>query len=140
MHELNDHEWELLCDGCAKCCLEKLQDINTGEIKYTSVPCEYLDLNSCKCKDYKLRTKIKTGCVELKSDKFKFLKFLPSTCSYKLIYQGKSLPSWHHLISGDRQTVHKTFNSIKNFELNERKKKIKYRYRSKFLKKVMEKS
>ena len=106
LEQMNAEEWELLCDGCAKCCLVKLQDSDNDEIFYTNVSCELLDINSCRCGDYEGRHSIVDDCIKLDKENIHALSWLPASCSYRLIAVGKPLPEWHHLITGSRQTLH----------------------------------
>ena len=106
LEQMNAEEWELLCDGCAKCCLVKLQDSDNDEIFYTNVSCELLDINSCRCGDYKGRHNIVNDCIKLDKENIDALSWLPTSCSYRLVAAGKPLPEWHHLITGSRQTLH----------------------------------
>ena len=110
--ELDSLEWEALCDGCAKCCLHKLEDADTGEIFYTRVRCRYLDESTCRCTDYDNRSKLVPNCIHLDRDDLAALTWLPSTCAYRLRSQGAPLPSWHYLESGSRETVHREGVSI----------------------------
>lgn len=104
--ELDNEEWEALCDGCAKCCLIKLEDIDTGEVHYTDVVCRHLDTNACRCGCYATRTRVVPDCVELRPDNLEELAWMPATCAYRLVYEGKPLPKWHPLESGDPRSVH----------------------------------
>ena len=106
LEQMNAEEWELLCDGCAKCCLVKLQDSDNDEIFYTNVSCELLDINSCRCGDYEGRHNVVDDCIKLVKENIHALSWLPSSCSYRLIAAGKPLPEWHHLITGSRHTLH----------------------------------
>ena len=117
--ELNPQEWESLCDGCGKCCLLKLEDEDTGDIAYTRLHCTLLDAGTCRCTDYENRKAKVPDCVILTPKSVSELKWMPRTCSYRLIHEGKPLPDWHHLISGDRDTVHKTGNSIRGKTVSE---------------------
>ena len=103
---MNAEEWELLCDGCAKCCLVKLQDSDNDEIFYTNVSCELLDINSCRCGDYEGRHNVVDDCIKLDKENIHALSWLPASCSYRLVAAGKPLPEWHRLITGSRQTMH----------------------------------
>jgi len=117
--EMSQKEWESLCDGCGKCCLIKLEDADTKELFYTDVACHLLDAITCQCKDYPHRRKLVDDCLQLKVDDVEDFKWLPKTCSYRLLHEGKSLPKWHYLISGDRNTVHEKKMSVKNRVVNE---------------------
>ena len=119
LQEMTASEWELLCDGCAKCCLVKLEDEDTGEIYHTDVACKLLNLDSCRCTDYASRQSLVDDCLKLEREAIDSLDWLPDTCAYRLIAAGKSLPDWHHLITGDRQTVHRVGASVKHFALSE---------------------
>lgn len=125
LEELNSEEWELLCDGCAKCCLHKLEDEDDGEVYYTDVACRQLDLNNCRCKDYSQRLKKVPGCLNLSPNQPQelaaALAWLPSTCAYRLRANGEPLPSWHHLVSGQRSSVHKAGQSVKGWAISETK-------------------
>ncbi len=104
--EMTQAEWESLCDGCARCCLMKLEDEDTSEIWYTDVACALLDSKACRCGDYKNRSRIMSDCVTLTPDEIGRLNWLPPTCGYRLIDEGKDLYWWHPLVSGDPDTVH----------------------------------
>lgn len=114
LHEMTQQEWESLCDGCAKCCLVKLQDDETEEIAYTSVGCQYLDAGTCQCTQYGLRKELVSGCISLQPDMVDQFNWLPDTCAYRLASEGNDLPVWHHLVSGDRDTVHQSGNSVQD--------------------------
>ena len=114
LHEMSDKEWESLCDGCGKCCLIKLEDVETKELSYTDVACHLLDAKTCKCKNYARRKELVEDCLQLQSDDIEDFKWLPKTCAYRLLHEGKKLPDWHYLISGDRKAVHKQNMSVKN--------------------------
>ena len=111
--EMTRGEWESLCDGCAKCCLDKLQDDDTGEISYTEVACRLLDLGTCRCTDYANRKRFVPDCVVLTARTVTRLTWLPSTCAYRLISEGKDLEWWHPLVSGDPETVHRAGISVR---------------------------
>ena len=110
--ELSKDEWEALCDRCGKCCLLKLEDIDTGKIEITNISCKLLCTKTCSCKEYKSRKLIVDDCIELTYKNVLDLDWMPKTCAYLLIAQGKNLPSWHHLISGDHNAVHTSGNSV----------------------------
>ncbi|MCH8834554.1 MAG: YcgN family cysteine cluster protein [Proteobacteria bacterium] len=111
--EMTRGEWESLCDGCAKCCLDKLQDDDTGEISYTEVACRLLDLGTCRCTDYANRKRFVPDCVVLTPRTVARLTWLPSSCAYRLISEGRDLEWWHPLVSGDPETVHRAGVSVR---------------------------
>jgi hypothetical protein len=111
--ELNDTQWEALCDGCAKCCLHKLEDEDSGEVFYTKVRCRYLDEQTCRCSDYAHRSVLVPHCIQLRAEDVHALDWLPSTCAYRLRANGRPLPQWHPLVSGDADTVHRAGVSIR---------------------------
>lgn len=116
--EMDQQEWESLCDGCAKCCLHKLEDEDSGEVFYTKVVCRYMD-EQCRCTEYQQRNVLVPNCVWLKPEDVAEFHWLPQTCAYRLVAQGKPLPDWHHLVSGDANTVHEAGVSIKGRALSE---------------------
>jgi uncharacterized cysteine cluster protein YcgN (CxxCxxCC family) len=116
--EMDQQEWESLCDGCAKCCLHKLEDEDSGEVFYTKVVCRYMD-EQCRCTEYQQRNVLVPNCVWLKPEDVAEFHWLPQTCAYRLVAQGKPLPDWHHLVSGDANMVHEAGISIKGRALSE---------------------
>ncbi|HYF53184.1 MAG TPA: YcgN family cysteine cluster protein [Salinarimonas sp.] len=104
---MTDAEWESLCDGCGRCCLVKLEDEDTGEFLYTDVGCELLDPGGCRCADYPNRQARVPDCVRLTPAAVTELPWLPSTCAYRLVGQGRDLPAWHPLVTGDPESVHR---------------------------------
>lgn len=120
LQDMSLEEWDSLCDGCAKCCLHKLEDEDTGDLAYTSVACSQLDIQSCLCRNYAERTFLISDCVELTRDNLGHLKWLPPTCAYRLLYEGKPLYPWHPLISGDSESVHKAGVSVRGRAVEER--------------------
>jgi uncharacterized cysteine cluster protein YcgN (CxxCxxCC family) len=113
LDEMSAREWESLCDGCGRCCLNKLEDEDTGETHFTNVGCRLLDGETCRCKDYKNRQTHVSDCVRLTPRGVKRIVWLPPTCAYKLLAEGKDLYWWHHLVSGDRETVHQAGISVR---------------------------
>ncbi len=105
-------QWEGLCDGCAKCCLEKFEDEDTGRIVYTNVACRLLDLQSCRCSDYLDRARQVPDCIALAPGVLEDPRWLPETCAYRLVAEGKPLPDWHPLVSGDPETVRAQGHSV----------------------------
>jgi uncharacterized cysteine cluster protein YcgN (CxxCxxCC family) len=104
--EMTTAEWESLCDGCALCCLHKLEDEDTGEIFFTDIACKLLDTSTCRCTDYRARAKKVKSCLVLKPDEPDVFAWLPGTCAYRLLADGKELPEWHPLLTGDPNSVH----------------------------------
>ena len=104
--EMSRNEWESLCDGCGRCCLNKLEDWDTGEIFWTEVACRLLDGETCRCTDYPNRTRRVTDCLALTPESVPGLGWLPPTCGYRLVEEGRDLYWWHPLLSGDPETVH----------------------------------
>lgn len=117
---MSESEWESLCDGCGLCCLHKLEDYDTGEVSYTNVACRLLDIRSCRCEKYKIRKKLVPDCVVLKPKQVKTFKWLPRTCAYRLISEGKDLYAWHHLVSGSKDTVHEVGISVMGKVISEK--------------------
>lgn len=113
MNEMLPGEWESICDGCAKCCLHKLEDEDTGDIFYTDVACELLDENSCQCSDYENRFIQVPDCFKLTPENLEHQTWLPSTCAYRLLFEGKSLPDWHPLLSGNSKSIHSSGMSVR---------------------------
>jgi hypothetical protein len=113
MSEMSPREWESLCDGCGRCCLNKLTDIDTNETVYTDVGCALLDGKTCRCTDYAHRQAKVSDCVKLTWRNVKRLGWLPPTCGYRLIAEGRELAWWHPLVSGDPDTVHKAGVSVR---------------------------
>jgi hypothetical protein len=117
---LNPREWEALCDGCGKCCLNKLEDEDTGEIAFTRVACRLLDGESCRCAQYEIRKQFVPECVVLTPKTIaKVAYWLPNTCAYKLLHEGKPLFDWHPLISGDPESVHAAGMSVRGWTVPE---------------------
>jgi uncharacterized protein len=106
LDEMTSQEWESLCDGCARCCLVKFEEEDTGEILYTDVGCTLLEAGACRCRDYSNRQAQVPDCVRLTPAAVRSLSWLPPTCAYRLLGEGRELPWWHPLVSGDPDTVH----------------------------------
>lgn len=119
LDQLTREEWEALCDGCARCCLQKLEDEESGEVYYTTVACHLLNLERCSCSDYPNRNTNVPNCVHLTPERAAAFHWLPSTCGYRLIHEGKSLPNWHPLESHSAESVHQAGISIRSFALLE---------------------
>jgi hypothetical protein len=113
LREMSREEWESLCDGCARCCLVKLEDEDTGKIHFTSAACKLLDGRQCRCTDYQNRTARVPDCVELTPENAGELNWLPKTCAYRLLAEGRDLAWWHPLVSGRAETVVEAGISVK---------------------------
>lgn len=132
--EMSDAEWEAVCDGCAKCCLNKFIDdededaegptdfIREGEtVHFTNIACQYLNSNKCECDCYELRTVLVPDCVKLTKDNLKDIFFMPTSCSYRRLQEGRGLPSWHPLLNGGKKSLmHKKQMSVRNKTISER--------------------
>jgi len=121
LEEMTPEEWESLCDGCGRCCLHKLRDSETEKLAYTSVACHLLDLKRCRCKDYANRSRRVPDCVTLTPATVREVDWLPPSCAYRRIAEGKGLAWWHPLVSGDPATVHSAGVSVRGRAVNERR-------------------
>jgi len=119
LSEMTRDEWESLCDGCGKCCLIRMEDADDGTIYNTDVACKLLDGEACRCKDYADRWANVPDCVQLTPTNVPNLAWIPQTCAYRLVSEGKDLPGWHHLISGSRQTIHDAGMSVSGMVVSE---------------------
>ena len=119
LHTLDRAEWELLCDGCGKCCLHKLEDDETGEVFPTNVACRLLNRRTSQCGDYPNRKQFVPDCVRLTPKSLGSLDWLPTTCAYRLVEAGEPLREWHHLVSGSRETVHEAGMSTRGWTVSE---------------------
>ncbi|MEX0297749.1 MAG: YcgN family cysteine cluster protein [Kordiimonas sp.] len=118
--EMNREEWESLCDGCGKCCLHKLEEEDTGEIHHTDVACRFLDHDTLRCGKYMTRQRYVGNCVVMSVELLDQLPWMPSTCAYRLLFEGKDLYDWHPLVSGDANSVHTSGASVKGKIIDER--------------------
>ena len=117
--EMTAEEWESLCDNCGKCCLHKLEDEDTGKIAFTSVACRLINLNTCRCNRYNERTKLVVECLDIRKLDVEKYNWLPSTCAYRLLNEGKELPSWHPLLTGSPASVKRAGVSISSYAIKE---------------------
>ena len=117
--QLDRGQWEALCDGCGKCCIHKLEDDETGEMFATNVACRLLDRRSARCSDYRHRHMFVPDCVRLTPAKLAEMDWLPVTCAYRLRAEGRLLPAWHYLNTGDREDVHRAGESVRGWTISE---------------------
>jgi uncharacterized cysteine cluster protein YcgN (CxxCxxCC family) len=117
--DMSPAEWEQLCDGCARCCVIKEQDEETDEVTYTNVACRYLDQESCLCTCYENRKRLVPDCVALSAAETEHFSWLPSTCAYRRLHEGKGLPDWHPLVTGDPQSTMKAGMSVRDRVVSE---------------------
>jgi hypothetical protein len=120
LDEMSSEEWESLCDGCARCCLIKLEDEDTGDLAFTRVACELLDIGACRCSDYPNRLEKMPDCVKLTPERAADLEWMPQTCAYRLVANGEDLAWWHPLVSGTQETVHQAGISVRDFAISEK--------------------
>ena len=119
IEKLDRAQWEALCDGCGKCCVHQLEDEETGEFFPTNVACRLRDRHSGQCSDYRHRHAFVPECIRLTPAKLVTMDWLPPSCAYVLRAEGKPLPEWHYLNSGDRETVHKVGASVRGWTISE---------------------
>lgn len=117
--QMTKTEWELLCDGCGKCCVHKLEDEVTGEFFGTNVCCRLLDTQSCRCKNYRDRKTWVPDCIKITPEVARNSAWLPATCAYRLLADGNELPDWHPLVTGDPDSTHKAGMSVRGKVLSE---------------------
>lgn len=113
--EMSPSEWESICDGCGRCCLLKLEDEDTGEIYLTRLACKQLDLGNCRCRDYPRRHELVSDCLSIDTEAVAKLSWLPATCGYRRLSEGRGLAWWHPLVSGDPNTVHAAGISVRGW-------------------------
>jgi uncharacterized cysteine cluster protein YcgN (CxxCxxCC family) len=119
LEEMDGTEWESLCDGCGRCCLNKLEDADSGEIAWTDVACRLLDGQTCRCSNYPDRQRHVPDCIPLDPEAVRSLAWLPPTCAYRLVGEGGELYWWHPLVSGDPDTVHQAGISVRGRTVSE---------------------
>lgn len=115
LSEMTATEWEQLCDGCGRCCLLKLEDEDSGEIYLTSLACKMLDLGKCRCREYPRRQELVDDCLTISPETVGRLSWLPASCGYRRIADGRGLAWWHPLVSGDPDTVHQAGISVRGW-------------------------
>ncbi len=119
LSRMTQAQWELLCDGCGHCCLVKLEDEDTDEVFTTNVACRMLDIETCQCHDYEHRVEHVTTCLVLGPDQQLLFRYLPETCAYRCLDEGRPLPTWHPLLSEDQNSVHHAGISVKAYAVSE---------------------
>ncbi|EKX56921.1 YcgN family cysteine cluster protein [Cereibacter sphaeroides] len=120
LDRMTPSEWEALCDGCGKCCLNKIEFEDTGEVAFTRIACRLLDGDSCRCSNYEIRRQFVPDCVQLSPATLpKIAYWMPRTCAYRLLHEGKPLPGWHYLLTGDRNSVHDAGASVQGWTVPE---------------------
>jgi uncharacterized cysteine cluster protein YcgN (CxxCxxCC family) len=119
LEQMTVREWESLCDGCGLCCLVRFEDEDTGEIIPTRVACRLFDSGACRCSDYANRSKHVPDCIKLTPYNIEDLQWMPLSCAYRRLYEGKPLPSWHPLITGDPESVHEAGVSVRGKTISE---------------------
>ena len=123
LEELSPGEWESLCDGCARCCLVKLEDEDTSEVHLTRLSCSMLNVGTCRCRDYPNRFAKMPDCINIDVEKVRTLTWLPETCGYRVVAEGRDLAWWHPLVSGSPETVHQAGISVRSLAMNEKRVK-----------------
>ncbi len=119
LEALDAEQWEALCDGCGRCCLLKIEDEDSGRLFYTDVVCEYLDSDRCRCTRYLDRCLLVPDCIKVTPEVARTQRWLPNTCAYRLVAEGKPLPDWHPLVSGDPASVHRADISVRDKVISE---------------------
>ncbi len=119
LEQMTVQEWESLCDGCGLCCLVRFEDEETGEVIPSRVSCKLFDTNLCRCTDYENRKKHVPDCIKLTPWNIEELEWMPKSCGYRRVWEGRGLADWHPLISGDPESVHRAGVSIRGQTINE---------------------
>lgn len=119
LEQMTVQEWESLCDGCGLCCLVRFEDEDTEEVVPTRVHCRLFDGDLCRCTDYANRKRHVPDCIKLTPGNIEALRWMPRSCAYRRLNEGKPLPAWHPLITGDPDSVHRAGVSIRHQTINE---------------------
>ena len=121
LDQMTDQQWESLCDGCGRCCLHKLRDEDTDEVSHTNVSCRLLDTTTCRYTSYERRQEKIPDCVTLTPQALPDIDWLPPSCAYRRVAEGRGLDWWHPLVSGSAETVHEAGVSVRDRAINERR-------------------
>ena len=119
LEQMTVREWESLCDGCGLCCLVRFEDEETGEVIPTRVHCRLFDSAACRCRDYANRKRHVPDCIKLTPHNIEALEWMPKSCAYRRLHEGRGLPAWHPLVTGDPESVHEAGVSIRNQTISE---------------------
>lgn len=120
LDELNEPEWEALCDGCGRCCLLKLEDEDTGEVAQLDIACRLLDIHSCRCANYAGRFTQVPDCTRLTRANLARFNWLPASCAYRRLAEGRRLASWHPLLAGNARRMHRHGISVRHLAVSEK--------------------
>ena len=129
LEDFSQAQWESLCDGCGRCCLNKIEDEDTGQIHLTRLACGLLNIGTCRCSDYANRQAKMPDCVQIDAEKVRTLTWLPATCAYRLVAEGRDLAWWHPLVSGSADTVHQAGISVRGLARSENGVKVEAYWR-----------
>ncbi len=129
LEQLSKDEWEALCDGCARCCMVKLEDEDTAQIYLTRLACSMLDVKTCRCSNYPERFSLMPDCIDITIEKVRDLKWLPATCAYRVVDEGRDLAWWHPLVSGTPETVVQAGISVRGLAKSEKRVKTENYHR-----------
>ena len=119
LEQMTAREWESLCDGCGLCCLVRFEDEETGEIIPTRVHCKLFDAQSCRCSDYPNRHRCVPECIKLTPHNIEALQWMPKSCAYRRLHEGRDLPAWHPLLTGDPESTHRAGVSVRGQTVSE---------------------